>query len=181
MRDLVPIFRQKELYTIFYDIKKGSFVKRPHRKPNVVLYVASLLILLRVIPYIDRWYDLYDHLGIKLLFIAGSIGITIYATYELYVRYYEQDKVCEMFPALLPITELFVKGRKQFWVETIVTLLFLAISIISIALFLLFRQFIYMIIANFLYSPCLVFLWMRPYKRMKLLRKSKPPREETNL
>lgn len=170
MRDLIPLFRKKELYTIFYDIKKETFVKLPHRKPNVILYVASLLILLRVAPYIDQLYDRYDHLAIKLLFIVTSIGITLYASYELYVRYYEQHNAREMFPTLFSTDEILVRGRKQFWFETTVTLLLLTMSVIAIILFLLFRQFIYMIMTNILSLPCLVFLWMRPYKRMKLLR-----------
>lgn len=181
MRDLVPFFRKKEYYTIFYDIKKDTFVQLPHRKPNIILYVALFLILLRIVPYIVQFYDHYDHLLIKLLIIAILVGINLYASSELYVRYYEHHNAREMFLTSIPIEEPFVKGKKQFRVELIVMLLFLVMSFVSISLFFLFQQFIFVILANLFSFPCFVFLWMRPIKRIQLLRRGEPLREEVDL
>lgn len=159
-------------------MKKDTFVRMPHRKRNIISYVALYLVLLYVTPYINQLYNRSDHLVIKLLIIGTLIGIALYASNEVYVRYYEHHNVREVCLKSIPIEGIFGKGRKQFVIESIVVLILLSISLFLIVLFLLFRQFIFIFFAIVLSSPYFVFLRMRPFKRLKLLRKGERLMEE---
>lgn len=173
IKNLIPLYREKEMFTIFYDTKQDKLVKLPHRKKTYILYVVLFILVLYSIPYVVNVYNHIDHSAVKLLIVFALVGITYLASHVTYYRYYLRHIINPVFPNSIYLEKVFVKGRKQFRIESVTCFICAMITLISVFLFLLLNQLIFMIFANLFFGPCFIYIFMRPIKRMKLLRKER--------
>ncbi|BBO00023.1 hypothetical protein [Sporolactobacillus terrae] len=170
---LVPVYREKESFTLFYDTDKKQLYRFPHRGkiggfswfyllPLLVLYVSSFL---------NDLYQPYGSLVLNLVcsIILLPIGYSIARVF--YKGYYIQNKNCGYYLDQENLLNYEEQGKKQFVRECIGTLCSIVVMIIGFVVFFVFNQLQGLIIGGIGYIVVWIFLLMNPYSRLQLYKK----------
>lgn len=170
LKQFIPLYREKELYTVFYDVQERRLVKLPHRKKTYIVYVVLFLSVLHGTPYVTRFYDHLPYSLLKFIVLFVIIGITCFATFMTYYRYYLWDEISPVFAHVNNLEKIVLKGREQLRFDSVICFFCMIVTFVLGFIFLITQDVVWFVLTNLFLAPSLIYLLMRPIRRMKLLR-----------
>lgn len=168
MEKLIFIYREKELYSIFYDKHKKKFIKVPHKKTNSWIYIVIFIALLNGSKFVDNFYKEISNGYLNLTSIIISIILSYLIAKTFYNNYYEVSEQRMMEYNALDIKEFFVKGRQQNKIYTFLIAGTDLVTLLFIALFLKYGSFLILVITFLLLIIMWVGVFMHPSARKKV-------------
>ncbi|MFC0492131.1 Uncharacterised protein [Listeria grayi] len=168
MEKLIFIYREKELYSIFYSSDKKKFIKVPHKKTNSWLYIIVFIVLLNGSQFAANLYKEISNGYVNLISIMISIMLSYLIAKVFYNNYYEISEQRVMEATVLDVSELFVKGRKQNKIYTILIIITDIMMLLCTTLFFMFGSFLILIIVLLLFIIMWIGMFMHPYARKKI-------------
>ncbi|WP_336253601.1 hypothetical protein [Oceanobacillus sp. SE10311] len=165
---LIPFYREKELYTLFYDHENSHMYKLQHGKKSFAMFYLVILAVLLGSQYLDRIYQVYKGPFVNTIFIAAFIIGYIIAK-MVYDNYYIQDTKRKVIFDGLTLQEFAMKAKKQFRIEIYVCLFGVIVAILCFALFFSINRIQPLLIGFFSISALFIILFMKPFRRLKML------------
>jgi hypothetical protein len=170
---LIPVYREKENFTLFYDTDKNQLFRLPHRGKigGFSWYYLLPLLVLYASSFLNDLYQPYGSLVLNLVcsIVLLPIGYSIARVF--YKGYYIQNKNREYYLDKENLLNYEEQGKKQFVRECIGTLFSIAVMIIGFVIFFVFNQLQGLIIGGIGCTVVWIFLLMRPYSRLQLYKK----------
>lgn len=167
---LIPFYREKELYTLFYDHENSHMYKLQHGKKSFAMFYLVILAVLLGSQYLDRIYQVYKGPFVNtILFIAAFIIGYIIAK-MIYDNYYIQDTKRKVIFDGPTLQEFAMKAKKQFRIEIYACLFGVIVAILCFALFFSINRIQPLLIGCFSISALFIILFMKPFRRLKMLK-----------
>ncbi|WP_088839057.1 hypothetical protein [Listeria sp. ILCC792] len=169
MKHFVFLYREKELYSIFFDEEKKQFVKLIHKKRNYWVYTILFLIVLYGSQYISSIYNYEDNLVMKLLLLVLTLVLSFFVARVYYKNYYDITSKREMSYSDNSIKDLMNDAKNQSEKEWIVLITIIVMSIIVSLLFLYFGYIMALIFDFLLFFLVCTGVFMKPLKKRKIV------------
>lgn len=170
MKHLIPIYREKELFTIFYDTTQQQLVKLHHRRRTYGTLILWHFFMIRIISKIENFYHSLQNIILQGIMIIVLFYLSYLGSRIFYKKYYLQETIGSVFNNDIYLQKVFKNGRKQFRLERRITFIVCIAFIISLGLFIVTNHFANMIFAYLSFLPINIFLFTRPIKRHYLLK-----------
>lgn len=169
---LIPIYRDKEIYTFFYDEKNNHLYRLIHRGINPLGYMILFFAVLYGSKYANEIYQPYEGLFFNLiLFIIGNVICYLIAV-NFYHRYYIWDTTQTVYLSQASMKDYSIKGEEQLHKEIYIAGgAFILFGFFGYLLFLTFGWFQAFSIGCIGSTGIYALLLMRPMTRRRLLRK----------
>ncbi|MBC2200140.1 hypothetical protein HCX59_02660 [Listeria welshimeri] len=168
MEKLVFIYREKELYSVFYNNDKKQFIKVRHKKTNSWIYIIIFIVLINGSNFINNFYKEINNGYVNLISIIISIILSYLIAKKFYNNYYDVSEKRILKYAVLDIKELFVKSRKQNKMYNILILVANLVTLLFIMLFFMLGSFFILIISFLLFTIMWIGVFMHPNDRKKV-------------
>ncbi|MEC5425179.1 hypothetical protein QGM71_16965 [Virgibacillus sp. C22-A2] len=168
---LIPIYREKELYTFFYDPDKNHLYRFQHRKKSSGMNFFLLLAVLYGSRYADRIYQSYKGPLVDVVLFTIVLVISYFMAIYFYEKFYIQEKSPKIFLGKESLENYAAKGISQLRTELYLgATLSLLLTIGGFVLFFVFSHFELLVIGCLGSLAIFIFLLMRPFTRIKILR-----------
>lgn len=167
---LIPIYREKELYTLFYDTENNELYKTQHRNKSYVVYVVLFLLVIYGSSFIDHFYSQVQNALLNVLMILFMFVLSYFIGLTVYRNYYLNDTARSTFFNQGHLEELAIKGTKQLRVELIGCCLAILLAIIGFGFFLLLHQIVFLMVGSIGIAVLWILVFMKPIKRIKVLK-----------
>ncbi|MFU0791773.1 hypothetical protein JNUCC74_07280 [Cerasibacillus sp. JNUCC 74] len=168
---LIPIYREKEIYTLFYDKDHNKLYKFPHRDKSSFVYVLLFILVLYGSRIVNAIYQPYKGLLLNItLFFIVNIICYIIARY-FFNHYYIPKTERTIFYNQESMESFAYKGEKQFRLElNLGGGLSLLLAGGGYTLFFMFSQIELLIIGCLGSVPLFMIIINKPFTRIKILR-----------
>src|SRR5699024_9338762 len=93
---LIPLYRERELYTLFYNQHKNKIYKLQHRNKSFAVFFFTILVLTWASESLDIFYQAYQSTFLNVIILIIAIGITYFVMIQFYRSYYQKDTKREM-------------------------------------------------------------------------------------
>lgn len=168
---LIPFYREKESYTLFYDADQKQMYRLPHRNKRNALYYFLFLAVLYGSYALNDMYQNYSgtvsNLIIFIVILAGSLVIA-----KLFYRnYYIQNRSRNIFITNTDLLNYAAKGRKQFHREIFVSIFIFIASVACSIYFFMFSQLLLLIVGGLGYLVFWMLVIMKPFSRMQIYKR----------
>src|SRR5690625_5628337 len=91
-KQLIPFYREEEIYTLFYDEENNKMYRFSHRKTSSFKYIGLFMIVLYGSKVANDIYQRYNNPTIKIIVLL-IIKILLYiAARAFYLCIYKNDK-----------------------------------------------------------------------------------------
>lgn len=171
MKNIIPLYREKELFTVFYHTELETYVKINHREKTYVVYTLLFLGVMYAIPNISSFYAQLENDILKVCLTFLVLFISLFSATIVYRRYYEHDTLRVVYFEQDRLRHFMQRGKAQLLKETLVTVPFFFISVFCFCIFLMTSHFFFMIVSSLSLAICFMYGQMRPLKRLKYIRK----------
>lgn len=169
---LVQIYRNSDLYTLYYDQEDGEFYKIPFRKKssfiNTYLVVVGLIVIETLVSSV---YGNYHSLLLNISLVVIGIAIAYYMVKQLYKSYYMIEDIRPMYLDNSFFESCASEGIKQSRKEIPVLIISLLLSIVSFGTFLFANNSKLLILGSMSTACFLSFYNMKPLKRRSIIKK----------
>lgn len=170
-KQLIPFYREEEIYTLFYDEENNKMYRFSHRKTSPFKYIVLFLIVLYGSNEANGIYQNYVNPFINII-VFLMINILFYiGVRSFYKRYYNQDKTRSIFIDEGNLVNYANQGLKQFRIELYTAISLGILSLCGFLLFIVLNQLEPLIAGGMFFSISLLFVSIKPYRRYKLIRK----------
>ncbi|WP_040981884.1 hypothetical protein [Oceanobacillus jeddahense] len=170
-RNLIPIYRNQDLYTLFYDQNEKVIYKIPFWKKNSISSVYLIVIALYIIGFLlNGFYQNYSNVLLDIILLILGIGIAYVTVDKIYQIYYEYEKKHPIILDFSYLEECIYKGMKQSRIEIVVIVLSFLFAIVAFALFFIANSIEPLIIGCLSTTVFLSFIYMKPFKRRKVIK-----------
>jgi uncharacterized membrane protein len=169
---LVPLYRKKDLYTLFYDQDDGLIYKIPIRKKNSYVKVYLGFIALYISGnFLNGFYQKYNSLVLDIsLFIIGIV-ISCFTAIKLHQTYYSEEKIRPMILVDSFLEECAYEGMRQSRIELNVIILSLPFAVVTFIVFFAINSITPLILGYLSTTVFLGCIYMKPLKRRKIIKK----------
>ncbi|MFD1361464.1 hypothetical protein [Lentibacillus salinarum] len=167
---LIPIYREKELYTLFYDKEHTELYKVQHRKKTYVVYIMLFLIVIYGSDFADRFYSQIQSTFLNIAMVMIMFVLSYFIGLIIYRNYYLEDTARPVFFDPEYLEELAIKGKKQLRIELFGCGLAILLAIGGFGFFLLIHQIVLLIIGGVGIAALWVLVFMKPVERVKVLK-----------
>src|SRR5690625_2683104 len=134
-KQLIPFYREEEIYTLFYDEENNKMYRFPHQKTSSFKYIGLFMIVLYGSKVANNIYQSYSNSIINII-VFLIINILLYiGARSLYHRYYNHDKTRSIFIDEVRLMNYANQGLRQFRIELYASI---SLGILSLGGFLLF-------------------------------------------
>src|SRR5690625_611512 len=168
---LIPIYREEELYTLFYDEKNDKILKIPHTKRSLSAYYSLIFGLIVLSALLDPLYLPIQNPLFNLISLFISLVIVYFITKSFYRRYYEQDNIRDVWFDQEEMKVRAKKGQKQLNIELGAAIVFFLVSIFIFIIFIASSEVRALFVSMVCAAPVFILFYMKPLKRRKLLKK----------
>ncbi|SHG92705.1 hypothetical protein [Virgibacillus chiguensis] len=168
---LIPIYREKEIYTLFFDDKNNKLYKFPHREKSSLIYILLFFVVLYGSQFINQIYQPYKGVLLNITLFAIANGVCFFIAKFVYSHYYIQKTDENIFLNQESMKKYATEGENQYRLE--VNLgggISLVMFVIGSVLFFIFQQMELLIIGSLGSVPLFIILINRPLSRLKILR-----------
>ena len=170
-KQLIPFYREEEIYTLFYDEENNKMYRFPHQKTSSFKYIGLFVIVLYGSKVANDIYQSYSNPLINLI-VFLIINILLYiGARSLYHRYYNHDKTRSIFIDEGRLMNYANQGLRQFRIELYASISLGILSLGGFLLFIILNQLEPLIAGGMFFSISLLFVSLKPYKRYQLIRK----------
>src|SRR5699024_10237453 len=132
---LIPLYRERELYTLFYDQHKNKVYKLQHRNKSFAVFFFTILVLTWASESLHVFYQAYQSTFLNVVILIIAIGITYFVMTQFYRSYYRKDTKRELIMDEHKLQECAIKGLKQLRIEFYSSIISLPIGMLLIILF----------------------------------------------
>src|SRR5699024_4309896 len=143
---LIPLYRERELYTLFYDQHKYKIYKLQHRNKSFAVFFFTILVLTWVSESLDVFYQAYQSTFLNVIILIIAIGITYFVMTQFYRSYYQKDTKSEMIMDKNKLKEYVIKGLKQLRIEFYISIISIQNGILFLIIYFLIGQFMHLYI-----------------------------------
>ncbi|HLS71120.1 MAG TPA: hypothetical protein VK027_05615 [Chitinophagaceae bacterium] len=171
-KKLTPLYREKEIYTLFYDTIHNKLYRFPHRNKSSFTYIGLFILVLYGSTLLNDIYQPCSGpvLNIALFLIAAIICYFIAKSFMK--NYYIQKIDSNIFFDENSMEDLANKGMKQFRTElNLGVVLGMILAAFGSVLFFIFSQIELLIIACLGLFPLFLIFLTYPLTRKKILKK----------
>lgn len=168
--NLIPFYREKEHYTLFYDYENSLIYKIQHRKKSFSVFYLVILGILFSSSFLDSIYQAYKGTITNIILFLASIIISYFIAKLVYDNYYLQDTKRKILLDDNYLKDCAIKGVKQFKIESYACIFVFIIAILCFVLFFSINRIQPLIIGCLGLSAIFVLIFMNPFRRVKVLR-----------
>lgn len=169
---LIPLYREKEIYTLFYDAAHNKLYRFPHRNKPSLTYIGLFILVLYGSSFLNDIYQPYRGPLLNIvLFIAAAVICCFIA--KLFMKnYYVQKLDNDVFYDENNMEHFAEKGMKQFRTELHLGVgAGMILALIGFVLFFIFSQIELLIVGSLGLVPLLIIFLTRPFTRNEILKK----------
>ncbi|UOQ86792.1 hypothetical protein [Gracilibacillus salinarum] len=171
---LIPIYREADIYRLFYDQKANRLYKFSYRKKSSVLYMGLFLILLYGSNALNNLYQQAEipltNILLCLIALAACFGIAKYMDHQTY----EQSSKSGLYFDNDTLKRYAIEGLRQFEIELYVGMsLSVLIMTVGFSLFLIVNHLVLLVIGCLGLVRVWMFLLTKPLRRYQLLQQFK--------
>lgn len=173
-RTLVQIYRNSDLYTLYYDQSDGGFYKVPFRKKSSFTSTYLVVVALIVIGTIfSSVYGNYHSLLLDIALVLVGVTIAYFMVNKLYKSYYMTENIRPMYLDN-SFTEFCAnEGMKQSRKEIPVLIISFILAVTSFVMF-LFANSPKLLVFGSMSTACFLAIYhMKPFKRRSIIKKIK--------
>ncbi|RYL93661.1 hypothetical protein [Sporolactobacillus sp. THM19-2] len=167
----VPFYREKENYTLFYDVDKNQLYRLPHTKRSSGLYIIAFLLVLYGSYTLNDIYQNYQGFMINLALSLITLPLSFVIAKIFYKGYYIQDQMSNIYIDQANLLNYAVQGNEQLHREVFGILFALVITIICFIIFFVMGLLQSLVIGVMGFVAVWVFVFMKPYSRIRLYKK----------
>jgi len=169
---LVPIYRNTDLYTLFYDQDDGAIYKIPFGKKNSIVSVYLIVIALYISGnFLNGFYQRHHSFFLDTSLVIIGIAITYFTVNKMYQVYYMKEKIRSIILDESSLEECIDKGMKQSRTEIWVIILSFLFAVVTFIAFFTVNSVKPLIFGCLCTSVFLSFIYMKPLKRRKVIKK----------
>lgn len=170
---LIPLYREREIFTLFYEPHKNIVYKIQHRNKSFGLFFIFILAMTWLSKLLDDFYMHYQNPFVNMILFIIAIGITYYVSTKFYNAYYQQETKREMIVDKDDMEKYALQGLKQLKIELYSSLVILPISILFFIIFFTTSYLAPMVIACIALGATFILIFMKPLSRKRILHKFK--------
>lgn len=167
---LIPLYREKERYTLFYDQENNHIYKFQHRNKSFAVFFLVMLAIIYGSKLLDGIYQEYQSTFLNIILIIIGIGITYYVSKEFYRSYYLIETKQEIILDKFNLEKYAIKGTKQFRIEFYSSIASLPIGILFFIIFIVTGEIRPLVIGCIFVGVVFIIIFMRPLDRKKALK-----------
>lgn len=168
---LIPFYREKESYTLFYDADQKQMYQLPHRnKGNMRYYFLALAVLYGSYVLSDTYQKMSGIVSDLVSFIVVLAGSFVLAKL-FYKNYYIQDRSRNILITQEDLLHYVAQGRKQFHRELFASFFIFSASVTCSLVFLMSGQILLLIVSGLGYLVFWTMVIMKPFSRMQLYKR----------
>ncbi|MCL1631986.1 hypothetical protein M3N64_08495 [Sporolactobacillus sp. CPB3-1] len=168
---LIPFYREKESYTLFYDANQKQMYRLPHRnKGNVRYYFLGLAVLYGSYALNALYQNISGIVSNLISFIVILAGSFLVAKF-FYKNYYVQNRSRNIFITNTDLLNYAAQGKKQFHREFFVSLFIFLASVTGSLFFFMFSRLLLLIVSGLGYLVFWMLMIMKPFSRMQLYKR----------
>lgn len=167
---LIPFYREKELFTLFYDYEDNHMYKFQHKKKSFSMFYFAIIGILFSSPYLDGLYQAHKGTLVDIILFIASIIISYFIAKLFYNNYYLQDTKRKVLLDEDTLKEFAIKGLKQFKIELYACIIVFFIAIVCFFLFFSFNRIPLLIVGCLGLSALYILIFMDPFKRAKVIK-----------
>lgn len=167
---LIPLYREEELYTLFYDPQNNHLYKFQHRNKSFGVFFMGILVVTYVSKFLDGIYQPYQSTFLNMIMFMLGIGLTYYVTTKFYSAYYLQETKRAVIFDKVYLQECATKGMKQLRIEFFASIVSLPVGIIFFIIFFATSSIRPLVIGCICVAVIFILTFMRPLARKKVLR-----------
>jgi len=168
---LIPLYRERESYTLFYEQNNNALYKLQHRNKSFGVFFIFILAMTWFSELISDFYEDYQNATLNVIIFISAIGITYYLTGRFFHAYYQKETKREVILDEVKLQEYAVKGMKQLRIEFYSSVISLPISVLFFIIFFTTSKIRPLVIGCVFLGVVLILAFMKPFSRKKLLRK----------
>ncbi|WP_449354432.1 hypothetical protein ACUL41_15210 [Virgibacillus natechei] len=169
---LITFYRNKDLYTLFYNQDDGLIYKIPIRKKNSYVKVYFGFLALYITGNIlNGFYQRYNSLFLDVSMFIIGIVIAYFTANKLHQTYYAEEKI---HPIVLDdsfLEECACEGMRQSRIELNVAIISFFVTVVAFIVFFAINSIIPLIIGYLGTAIFLGIIYMKPLKRRKVIKK----------
>lgn len=168
---LVPVYRDRDLYTLFYDQDDQLIYKIPFAKKSSIISVYVTVIVIYIIGnLLNDFYIKHHSLFLDIsLFIIG-IAVAYLTVNIMYRVYYMEEKTRPLILNDSFLEECVGEGMKQSKREILVVIISFLFAVVTFIIFFTINSIKPLIFGCFSTSVFLSFTYMKPLKRRKVIK-----------
>lgn len=171
MLKLIPIYREKEMYTYFYNENSEKLYKIQHRKQSYLSYILLYLLVLYGSGVVNQIYQQFQSVLLKYILVAVVLLSCYMISKLFYKQYYLQDSMKVIYISNEFLAICIKKGMKQLKVESIsVIVIGMPMILIGFLLFLYKNNIQALVIGALGIIILIVYILSHPYKRYDYLK-----------
>jgi len=169
---LVTFYRNKDLYTLFYDQDDGIIYKIPIRKKNSYVKVyLSFIVLYITGNLLNGFYQKYNSLLLDISLFIISVVIAYFTANKLHQTYYAEEQKRPIVLEDSVLEECAHEGMRQSRIESNVVILSFLGAVVSFIIFFAVNSITPLIVGCLNTAVFLGYIYMKPLKRRKIINK----------
>ncbi|GAB3799575.1 hypothetical protein [Virgibacillus kimchii] len=169
---LIPLYREKEIYTLFYDTAHDKIYRFPHRNKSSLVYIGLFLLVLYGSILLNNIYQPYRNLLLNIALFFAAVIICYFIAKFFMKNYYIPRMDNEVLLDENTMEQYARKGMKQFRTELSLGIgVSVILSLIGFILFFLMSQIELLIIGSLGIIPLFIIFLTRPLTRNAILKK----------
>ena len=166
---LIPLYREQERYTLFYDQHNNHLYKFQHRNKSFAVFFMVILMLTYGSKTFDGIYQNYQSTFLNISLFIIAIAVTYYVITKLYSAYYLKETKQKVILDKYSLEKYAIKGAKQLRIEFYSALVSLPVGIIFFIIFFATSKIRPLVIGCICVGVIFVLIFMRPLDRKKIL------------
>lgn len=170
-RSLVQIYRESDLYTIYYDVVENKFYKVPFRRTSrlsdTYLGVIGFIVLASVMR---NFYGPIQHPLLDLLLVVLVIFFAKMAVDKVFQALYMFERIRQIEIDDLRLERYMEKGMKQSNIESPTLIFFLILSVLSMIGFLTLGNVELLLVGGGSVACVILAVYMKPIKRRNVIK-----------
>lgn len=170
---LIPLYREQEHYTLFYNQHTNQIYKFQHRNKSFAVFFLALLSITWASKLLDNMYQTYQNILLNAIVFIIAIVITYYVSIQFYHAYYLEDTKREIVLDQYKLREYADKGLKQLRIELYSSIVSLPVSILFFIIFFVTNKIQPLFIGCIFLGVIFILFFMKPLSRKQMLVKFK--------
>ena len=166
---LIPLYREQEHYTLFYNQHTNQIYKFQHRNKSFAVFFLALLSMMWASKLLDNMYQAYEGIFLNIIVSSAAIGITYYVAIQFYHAYYLEDTKREIILDHYKLQAYASKGLKQLRIEFYSSIVSLPIGILFFIIFFVTSKIQPLFIGCICLGVVFILISMKPLSRKKVL------------
>ncbi|MEW9678002.1 hypothetical protein ABRT01_17925 [Lentibacillus sp. L22] len=167
---LIPLYREQERYTLFYDQHNNRLYKFQHRNKSFAIFFMVILVITYGSKFLDGIYQGYQTTFLNIILFIIALGVTYYVTTEFYSAYYLKETKQGIILDKYNLQECAIKGTKQLRIELYSAIISLPVGITFFIIFFATSKIRPLVIGCICAGVIFILILMRPLDRKRALR-----------